>query len=143
MSSETGKAALQRLIAELARPPFHGWLKPTAKSVNVERREIEIAVAYRPELSHDSHRGIFHGGVIAALVDIAGYTAVAIWQDAATPTMALHIEYLRPAVGHELCARGILRRMGRSVARVDVEISAAATLVALGRASYSTAGGQQ
>jgi hypothetical protein len=42
-----------------------------------------------------------------------------------------------------LCARGILRRMGRSVARVDVEISAAATLVALGRASYSTAGGQQ
>ena len=143
MSSDNGKAALERLIAELMRPPFHGWLKPTAISVNVERREIEIALAYRPELSHELHRGIFHGGVVAALVDIAGYAAVAIWQGAATPTMALHVEYLRPAVGHELRARGILRRMGRSVARVDVEVSAAATLVALGRASYSTVGIQQ
>ena len=94
MSSDNGKAALERLIAELTRPPFHGWLKPTAVSVNVERREIEIGVAYRPELRHDSHRGIFHGRVVAALVDIPGYAAVAIWQDAATPTIALHIEYL-------------------------------------------------
>jgi acyl-coenzyme A thioesterase PaaI-like protein len=51
----------------------------------------------------------------------------------------LHVEYLRPALGDELRARGILRRMGRAVARVDVEVSAAGSLVALGRASYSTA----
>jgi uncharacterized protein (TIGR00369 family) len=139
MSSGDGQGSLDRLIGELARPPFHGWLKPTAVSVDVERREIEISVTYRPELSHDSDAGFFHGGVVAAVVDITGYAAVAIWQDIATPTMALHVEYLRPARGDELRARGILRRMGRAVARVDVEVSAAGSLVALGRASYSTA----
>jgi uncharacterized protein (TIGR00369 family) len=139
MSSDDEQGSLDRLISELARPPFHGWLKPTAVSVDVEHRQIEISVTYRPELSHDSRAGIFHGGVIAALVDITGYAAVAIWNDIATPTMALHVEYLRPAVGDELRARGMLRRMGRAVARVDVEVSAAGSLVALGRASYSTA----
>ena len=139
MSSDDEQGSLDRLISELARPPFHGWLKPTAVSVDVEHRQIEISVTYRPELSHDFHAGIFHGGVIAALVDITGYAAVAIWHDIATPTMALHVEYLRPAVGDELRARGMLRRMGRAVARVDVEVSAAGSLVALGRASYSTA----
>ena len=143
MSPDSEKLALGRLIAELARPPFHRWLKPTAISVNVERQEIEIGMVYRPELSHDSDRAIFHGGVVAALVDIAGYAAVAIWQDVATPTIALHVEYLRPAVAPELRARGMLRRMGRSVARVDIEISAAASLVALGRATYSTSGSRQ
>jgi uncharacterized protein (TIGR00369 family) len=140
MSPDSEKLALGRLIAELARPPFHGWLKPTAISVNVERQEIEIGMVYRPELSHDSDRAIFHGGVVAALVDIAGYAAVAIWQDVATPTIALHVEYLRPAVAPELRARGMLRRMGRSV---DIEISAAASLVALGRATYGTSGSRQ
>ena len=139
MSSDDGRGSFDRLIGELARPPFHGWLKPTAVSVDVERREIETSVAYRRELSHDPDAGIFHGGVVEALVDITGYAAVAIWQDIATPTMALHIEYLRPAVGDELRARGMLRRMGRAVARVDVEVSAGGSLVALGRASYSTA----
>lgn len=139
MSSDNGEGSLERLIAELARPPFHQWLKPTAASVDVERREIEIGVTYRRELSHDPEAGIFHGGVVAALVDITGYAAVAIWQDIPTPTIALHVEYLRPAVGDELRARGMLRRMGRAVARVDIEVSAAGSLVALGRASYSVA----
>ncbi len=139
MPLDNAHRAFNRLVAELARPPFHGWLQPTAISVNVKRQEVEISVAYRPELSHDSDRAIFHGGVVAALVDIAGYAAAAIWQDVATPTMALHVEYLRPAVGSELRARGMLRRMGRSVARVDIEISTAQSLVALGRATYSTA----
>jgi acyl-coenzyme A thioesterase PaaI-like protein len=71
-------------------------------------------------------------------VDIAGYATVAIWHEAPTPTTALHVEYLRPAVGNELLARGILRRMGRTIARADIEVSAADTLVALGRATYST-----
>lgn len=139
MSSDDEQGSLDRLISELARPPFRGWLKPTAVSVDVAHRQIEISVTYRPELSHDSQAGIFHGCVIAALVDITGYAAVAIGHDIATPTMALHVEYLRPAVGDELRARNMLRRMGRAVARVDVEVSAAGSLVALGRASYSTA----
>ncbi len=134
------KAAFDRLVAELKRPPFHSWLRPNAKSVDEERKEVEVTVAYRPELSHDAARRVFHGGIVATLVDIAGYAAVAIWQEAPTPTMALHVEFLRPAVGDELLARGILRRMGRSIARVDVEVSTAGALVALGRATYSTSG---
>jgi len=138
----TVKNALDKLAAELERPPFHTWLRPRAKSVDVEREEVGVAVIYRPELSYDSSRAIFHGGVVAALVDIAGYATVAIWQKVPTPTTALHVEYLRPAIGDELLARGILRRMGRSVARVDIEVSAGGKLVALGRATYSTSGAQ-
>lgn len=132
------KSAFDRLVAELERPPFHQWLRPNARSVDEERKEIQVAVTYRTELSHDSFREIFHGGIVAALVDIAGYATVAIWRETPTPATALHVEYLRPAVGKELVARGILRRIGRTVARADIEVSAADKLVALGRATYST-----
>ena len=137
-------AAFDRLVAELKRPPFHSWLRPNAKSVDEERKEVEVTVAYRPELkSRHAARRVFHGGIVATLVDISGYAVAAIWHEGPTPTVALHVEFLRPAVGDELLARGVLRWMGRSVARVDVEVSAAGKLVALGRATYSTAGMRQ
>lgn len=122
----------------MERPPFHSWLRPIPLSADEERREIAISLRYRPEFSHHPIESIFHGGVLAALVDLAGHAAVAVWHGPPTPTISLQIDYLRPVVGDDIEARGILRRLGRSISRADVEITAGGKLVALGRGTYST-----
>jgi uncharacterized protein (TIGR00369 family) len=55
----------------------------------------------------------------------------------APPTINLRIDYLRPAVGTSLTATATIRRSGKSVAFVDVDImNDAGILVAVGRANY-------
>jgi len=135
----TRQAALERLGEELRRPPFNRWVQARPVEVDTAKREITIAVPYRPELSYDPGRPIFHGGVIATVADIAGYAVVAVWHGGSTPTISLQIDYLAPAEGAELQARAILRKLGRSVSRADIEVMTGNRLVALGRGMFSTA----
>lgn len=129
---------IDRLRRELLRPPFNLWLAPVAIRADEPSREIAVSLPFRPEFSYDPARPIFHGGVIAALADLTGYAAVAVWHGGVTPTIALNVDYLAPAIGQELVARGMLRKLGRSVARADIEVSADGKLVALGRGTFAT-----
>lgn len=131
--------AIDRLRHELERPPFNRWLGAVALAADEEKHEIVVALRYRPELGYDPDEPIFHGGVLAALIDVAGYAAVAVWHGGATPTASLQVEYLAPAAGGEIRARGILRRLGRTLSRADVELTVNGTLVALGRGAFVTA----
>ena len=131
--------ALLLLKRELERPPFNAWMAPVALAADPVAREVLIALPYRSEFSHDPDHAVYHGGVLATLVDVAGHAAVAVWHGSPTPTISLQIEYLAPALGGELRARGILRKLGRSISRADVEVSAGGKLVALGRGVFSTA----
>src|SRR5262245_14843152 len=104
---------LERLQKEMDRPPFNNWLAPLALVADEAAREVIVSLRYRPEFSYHPTEAIFHGGVLAALIDIAGYAAVAVWHGRPTPTVNLQIEYLAPAKGDVIEARGILRRLGR------------------------------
>lgn len=128
----------QRLREEMTRPPFNRFVVATPVAVDAEKREIEIALPFRPEFSGDPTTPFFHGGMVATLIDIAGHAAVAVWHGGQAPTINLQIDYLAPAIGTELRARGILRRLGRSISRADVEVTAAGKLVAIGRGTFST-----
>jgi uncharacterized protein (TIGR00369 family) len=135
--------AFERLRMELERPPFNRWIAGIPLGADIDTRETKIALRYRPEFSHHPSAPIFHGGILAALIDIAAHATVAVWHGAPTPTISLHVEYLSPATGDELCARGILRRLGRTISRADVEVTAGGRLVALGRGTFSTREGRE
>ena len=129
---------LDALKRELERPPFNRWLAATPISADQDGKGVSISLPFRPEFSYDPTSNIFHGGVIAALIDMAGYAAVAIRHDFPTPTISLHIEYLAPATSSTLIANARLRKLGRSLSRVDVDVFGDDVLIAIGRGVFST-----
>lgn len=130
---------LARLRTEMERPPYHALLGPQAVAVEPTTGTVVIRLPYRPEFRRAPDESGYHGGVIAALIDLAGHAAVAVHVGRMVPTVDLRIDYLRPAPGSDLTARGKLLRAGRSIARADVEISDADNnIVAVGRGTYST-----
>jgi uncharacterized protein (TIGR00369 family) len=130
---------LARLRAEMERPPYHAVLRPQPVSADVESGTVVIKLPYRPEFRRAPDEAGYHGGVIAALIDLAGHAAIAVQVGRMVPTVDLRIDYLRAAAGGDLTARAKILRAGRSIARADVEITDGENnLIAVGRGTYST-----
>ena len=56
------------------------------------------------------------------------------------PTVNFRIDYLRPAINTALTITGRVRRNGRLIGVVDIDVvNEAGQLVAIGRATYATA----
>ena len=55
------------------RSPFIGWLGLQVVSLDHERQEIVVRMAMRSELERRPGTGQFHGGPIAAFIDIGGF----------------------------------------------------------------------
>src|SRR5207245_3257657 len=80
----------------------------------------------------------FHGGPIAAFIDIVGDFAVGMAVGGGVPTINLRIDYVRPAMGSALTATARVRRSGRTVALDDVDVhDEPQSLVAVGRGTCS------
>ncbi len=122
--------------------PFIGWLGLKVVSLDHERQEIMVSMAMRPELERRPGTRQFHGGPIAALIDITGDFAIGMLVGGGVPTMNLRTDYLRPAVGEALTAVARVRRAGRTTAVVDIEVADdQGRLVAIGRGAYSSTAG--
>lgn len=131
--------AARYLRASLAAPPFHQWLRPELRDLDRESGRVTIALPLRAEFRRDPKRPEIHGGVIAALVDIAGHAAIAAKVHHGVPTVDLRIDYLRAAAGSELLATADLVRLGRTLGIVDVRVTDdQGKLVAIGRGLFST-----
>ena len=86
--------------------------------------------------------GQYHGGVIATLIDVAGDFALALIVGGPVPTINLRVDYLRPATRTNLTATARVRRAGRTVGVVDVDVhDDNGKLVAVGRGCYSATPG--
>lgn len=138
-SQITPEVALERLAHELAHPPFHAVLRPQALAADPQRGSVDICLPYQDIFRRAADSDGIHGGVIAALVDLAAHAAVAVQLGRMAPTIDLRIDYLRAAPCHDLHARAQTLRVGRSVARVDVVITSDESMtVAVGRGTFST-----
>jgi uncharacterized protein (TIGR00369 family) len=137
--SDPREAALARLREELEGPPFHHVLRPEPIEANAEAGSVTIKLSFRDELARAKGNRAFHGGVIASLVDLACHAAVAVKTGRMAPTIDLRIDYMRPAEGEALIAYAKLLKVGRTVARVDVDVhDTNGRTVALGRGTFST-----
>ena len=128
---------LERLKVEMARAPYHAFLEPDPVSVDEAAREVSVLFRAKPEFRRAYDSEDWHGGVIAAMCDIAAHAAVAVRLGDFAPTIDLRVDYLAPARG-DLVAKGKLLRLGRSIGRADVEVAdPSGKLVAVGRAVFS------
>jgi uncharacterized protein (TIGR00369 family) len=88
---------------------------------------VRVRAAFRPELS--AHEKVFHGGVLATLIDTAGSGAVIAGHDYSLgtrlTTVAMSVQYLSVAPGEDIVAEGRCTRRGRSLGFAQVVVSSA------------------
>lgn len=127
--------AVQKLIT---RGPFHQWLG--LRVLKVEEGLIELRATWREEWVVNPDKRYTHGGVLAALVDLAADWALVARTGRGVPTLDMRVDYHRPAMPGDLVARGRAVKWGSqfSVAQAEV-FDKDDALVASGRGLYFTA----
>ena len=132
--------SLPGIQALLDTSPIHRLLGFRAVSVPPVTDPVLLVIAAPAGGNAERAEGAgqAHGGAIATLIDTTATFAASRAVDHVVPTMNLQVNYLRPAAGAELTATAMVRRVGRTVAIVDVEIESGGKLVAIGRATLAT-----
>jgi uncharacterized protein (TIGR00369 family) len=95
-----------------------------AEVVAVEPNVVVMAVNRRPELLQQN--GLFHGGVVAYLVDNATTAAAATVIDRATRSVITgeyKINLLAPSTGDRLTCRAEVIKPGRTLTVVEAKVS--------------------
>lgn len=98
----------------------------------------------RDDLS--AHPGVFHGGVVSALIDTTGTGAVMAGHDfnlgSRITTVAMSVNYLSAAPGEGLVAEARCTRRGRSINYTEVHVYSSETrkLVAQGLVTCNISG---
>jgi uncharacterized protein (TIGR00369 family) len=118
--------------------PFLAFLQLRAIALDHGAGTLTVTMPMRPEIERRIGTAQFHGGPIAAFIDIVGDFAVGMTMGGGVPTINLRIDFLKPAVGALLTGTARVRRTGRTVALVDVDVhDEKQSLVAVGRGTYS------
>jgi uncharacterized protein (TIGR00369 family) len=129
---------LEQAQALVSRAPFHQWLGLTVTALADD--SIEITAKWREEWVVNKERGITHGGVLAALIDLAADWAMVRQTGRGVPTIDMRVDYHRPALRGDLTARGKVVRFGAQFATAEAQIfDQDGKLVASGRGTYFTA----
>lgn len=102
-----------RVRESFARQTLMGTLG--ARLSQVSPGAVEIELPFRADLSQQ--HGYLHAGVVTAIVDTAcGYSALTLMEAGADVlTIEYKINFVSPAVGDRLIARGRVTRPGRTV----------------------------
>lgn len=130
----------QRLAAIINDCPFHEFLNMTVEAADSDAGVVVIRLPFAPGFARSKKAPQIHGGITAALIDIAGVYAIATVIGRTVPTINMSVDYLRMAEGSDLIARARVIKAGRSIGVADIEVSDENDrLVAVGRGTYSTA----
>lgn len=130
--------------------PFNKVLGLQVESMDMER--VCLKIEMKEEIIGNSIKRILHGGVISAVLDVAGGTVAALgivrkWVGHPLEeigkrllnvgTIDLRVDYLRPGRGKHFLATGSIMRTGQKVAVVRMELhNDADLLIAVGTGTY-------
>lgn len=142
------KEDFHKLVGEIMREhvPFNRVLGLEIESL--DPAAPKLAFAMRPELLGNARRGILHGGVISATLDVvAGFAIMlALAKDRHhgeklefphIGTIDLRVDYLRPGRGRRFVATGRVVRLGSRIAVAQMElVNDEDELIATGGAAY-------
>jgi uncharacterized protein (TIGR00369 family) len=129
---------LEQIQAIITRAPFHQWLGLTVVAVGDD--SIEIKAKWREEWVVNVERRYTHGGILAALIDLAADFALVKQTGRGVPTIDMRIDYHRAAMPGDLIARGKVIRAGSQFSTAEAEIfDLDGKLIASGRGTYLTA----
>jgi uncharacterized protein (TIGR00369 family) len=129
---------LEQVQALITRAPFHQWLGLTVIAVGDD--SIEIRAKWREEWVVNVERRYTHGGILAALIDLAADFALIKQIGRGVPTIDMRVDYHRVAMPGDLIMRGKVVRAGSQVATAEAQIfDLDGKLIASGRGTYLTA----
>ena len=126
---------LQELIS---RGPFNKWLNFTVLKSGEDG--VEIRAAWREEWVVNVERRYTHGGILAAIIDVAADYAIAAQLGRPVPTIDIRVDYHKAAMPGDLTAKARVVRMGSQYSTAEASIyDKDGALVASGRGTYFTA----
>lgn len=138
--SETPKRLDAAEIAEtFARSPYISTLGLTVEKLDYDASTLTVRMPMSPTVERRAGTKQFHGGPIAGFIDTVGDYAIGMLLGGGVPTINIRIDYLKPAVGDALTATATVRRHGRTVTVVDIDVTdEKGSLVAVGRGTYAS-----
>lgn len=132
------KITLEKLQQLITRGPFNQWLNFTVQKA--DEAGIELKATWREEWVVNPERRYTHGGILAAIVDVAADYAIAARLGRPVPTIDIRVDYHKAAMPGDLIARASIVRMGSQYSTAEASIyDKDGTLVASGRGTYFTA----
>jgi uncharacterized protein (TIGR00369 family) len=128
---------LERAQELIDRGAYHRWLGIKVKALHEDG--IELTARWREEWVVNPERRYTHGGVLAALVDLAADWAMVKKTGRGVPTIDMRVDYHAPAMPGDLNVRGKVVRLGGTVSTAEAMIfDAQGKLLASGRGTYLT-----
>ena len=135
MSEDITLEKVQELVT---RAPYHKWLGLKVTALHDDG--IELTATWREEWVVNLERRYTHGGVLAALIDLAADWAMVKKAGRAVPTIDLRVDYHSAAMPGDLTLRGTVVRMGGQFSTAEARIfDQQGKLLASGRGTYFTA----
>jgi uncharacterized protein (TIGR00369 family) len=129
--------AFADLAVMVTNSPFHAWLGVRLKRLDAD--EIEIAMPWREEFVSDPVARYTHGGVIAALIDLAADYAIAARIGRGVPTVDMRVDFHKAAMPGPLNAVARVIKLGGTLATAGAEVfDEKGALIASGRGLYLT-----
>ena len=136
---ETRVSEESTLTELLKESPFQQLFDLSCTRLERTAGEVEIVMGYTASVERSPGTRQYHGGAIASLIDIAGDYALWAMLGYGVPTINIRIDYLRPASDTRLRAQARVRKAGRTVGVVDIDVlDDQGRLIAVGRGTYGT-----
>lgn len=136
----TDRLSVADAQAMMDASPFIAFLGLKITDADEATNAVTMTMPMRDALERGGPmKGQFHGGPVASLIDTVGDFAVALAVGGPVPTMNFRVDYLRPSSGQTLTGVATARKIGRTVAVVDIDVTDdQGRLCAVGRGTYSS-----
>jgi uncharacterized protein (TIGR00369 family) len=129
---------IEKVQALITRAPFHQWLGLQVTALQDDG--IELKAKWREEWVVNPDRRYTHGGILAALVDLAADWALVKRTGRGVPTIDMRIDYHAAAMPGDLRIKGRVVRAGGQFSTAEAFVyDADGKLLASGRGTYFTA----
>jgi len=130
--------SLEELQKMISRGPFNQWLNFTF--IKADDSGIEVKATWREEWVVHPERRYTHGGILAAIVDVAADYAIAAKLGRPVPTIDIRVDYHKAAMPGDLTAKAKIVRSGSQFSSAEAYVyDKEGALVASGRGTYFTA----
>jgi len=126
---------IEKLQQIISRGPFNQWLNFTI--LRIDAAGIELKAAWREEWVVNPDRRYTHGGILAAIVDVAADYAIAAQLGRPVPTIDIRVDYHKAAMQGDLTAKAKIVRSGSQYSTAEAYVyDQEGALVASGRGTY-------
>jgi uncharacterized protein (TIGR00369 family) len=129
---------VERVQTMITRAPYHQWLGLKVNAVHDDG--IELTARWREEWVVNPERRYTHGGILAALIDLAADWAMIKKLGRPVPTIDLRVDFHSPAMPGDLTCRGKIVKVGSQFSSSEsFVLDTSGKLLASGRGTYLSA----